>query len=581
MRQSEFYLHTLKEVPAEAEVASHQLLLRGGFIRKVAAGIYTYLPAGMRVLNKVINIVREEMNRFGAQELLMPALQPKELWEKTGRWDAYGPMMMKLKDRKNRGFALGPTHEELITTLVQNDVRSYRELPFNLYQIQTKFRDEPRPRFGLIRAREFLMKDAYSFDRDREGLMESYEKMRKAYHNVFTRCGLRYRTVQAHAGLIGGSVTEEFMALADIGEDIILYCESCGYSANRELARSSFQYSWPQSDEPYRVVETPGKKTVEEVSSFLGVKPELLVKTMIYRSENGYVAAVVPGDREAVETKVATAAGVENVELISPEEFDSLSVPFGYAGPIGLKQLLENVTIIMDTRLKGATGVVVGANKPDAHIVNASAERDFDVDLIADIAEARGGDTCPECSGTLTEEHAIEVGHIFQLGTSYSEKLGAYFLDADGERKPFYMGCYGIGVSRILAAVVEQNHDQRGIYWPVSIAPFDVHVLLLNTEDETLCEAAEEVYAHLINAGFDVLYDDRLDTTPGSKFADADLLGVPVQLVIGKKFSSTGEVEIKIRRTGERLSLPPQGITDWLKEFRQKEFERLSPPYSA
>lgn len=581
MRQSEFYLHTLKEVPAEAEVASHQFLLRGGFIRKVAAGIYTYLPAGMKVLNRVINIVREEMNRFGAQELLMPALQPKELWEKTGRWDAYGPMMMKLKDRKNRGFALGPTHEELITTLVQNDVRSYRELPFNLYQIQTKFRDEPRPRFGLIRAREFLMKDAYSFDRDEKGLHASYEKMRKAYHNVFTRCGLKYRTVQAHAGLIGGSITEEFMALADIGEDIILYCDSCGYSANRELARSSYRYSWPANEKPYQVVNTPGKKTVEEVSDFLGVDPERLIKTMIYRSENGYVAALVPGDREAVETKVAAAAGVEEVELVAPEDFDRLNVPFGYAGPIGLKELLGDFTVIMDVRLEGATGMVVGANQSDAHIINVNAGRDFEPDLTADIAEAREGDGCPSCGAALREERSIEVGHIFQLGTTYSEKLGAYFLDTDDQRKPFYMGCYGIGVSRILAAVVEQNHDDRGISWPVSIAPFDVHLLLLNTEEESLRAAAEEIYSRLLESGFDVLYDDRDDTTPGSKFADADLLGVPVQFVVGKKYLRSGEVEVKIRKTGDRTGVSPEDTVSWLKEFRTRELEKLSPPYSA
>lgn len=581
MRQSEFYAPTLKENPAEAEVQSHRLLIRAGYIRKVAAGVYTFLPLGKRSLFKIENIIREEMNRFGAQEILMPALQPKELWEKTGRWDAYGPMMMKLKDRKGRDFALGPTHEELITTLVSLDVRSYKELPLNLYQIQPKFRDEPRPRFGLIRAREFLMKDAYSFDADENGMKESYEKMRKAYHNIFTRLGLNFKAVKAHTGLIGGSESEEFMALADIGEDSIFLCPKCGYAANRELATSKFSYSWPDGEEELEKVHTPGKKSVAEVSRFLSVSPSTLVKTMIYRTDKGFVAAVIPGDREAVETKIQTALGLNEIELLAPEDFESLGVPFGFAGPVGLKNILPNCTVVIDERITDMKNAVTGANEKDYHLKGVAYGRDFQADVVADIAEAKDGDSCPLCSDSLKEEKAIEVGHIFQLGTKYSEALEAYFLNEKGERKPFFMGCYGIGVSRILSAAVEQNCDEKGMFLPLPMAPFEAHLLLLNPNDEELKGAAESIYKNLNENGFEVLYDDRNEATPGIKFSDADLIGIPVQLIIGKKYKEERKVEIKIRATGERLQVETENLVKFLDDWKRKEFEKFQPIYEG
>jgi prolyl-tRNA synthetase len=579
MRQSQFFAPTLKETPAEAEVASHIYLIRAGYIRKVAAGIYTFLPLGKRSLKKIENIVREEMDRFGALEIFMPALQPKELWERTGRWDAYGPMMMKLKDRKGRDFALGPTHEELITTLVSLDVRSYKELPLNLYQIQTKYRDEPRPRFGLIRAREFIMKDAYSFDTDPEGMKQSYEKMRMAYYNVFKRTGLDFIAVKAHTGLIGGSESEEFMALADIGEDSIFICRSCGYAANKELATSRFSYDWGVEEGTLEKVHTPGKKSVSDVSAFLSVPEHRLIKTMIYRSDKGYVAAVIPGDREAVETKLADAVTASQIELISPEDFEKLGIPFGFAGPIRLKEFIPNITVVIDERITNLKNAVVGANEADYHIKNVSYGRDFTADIVADIAEAKDGDICPICSQELKEERAIEVGHIFQLGTKYSEKLDAFFLDENGERRSFWMGCYGIGVSRILSAAIEQNHDDRGMFLPLPIAPFQVHLLLLNPNDKALKDAAEKAYSELNKASIEVLFDDRTETTPGAKFADADLIGIPLQVIAGKTLINEGVFEVKVRATSERIKVLPENLVAFVKEWIADEAKKFEPVY--
>ncbi|MCX7832407.1 MAG: proline--tRNA ligase [Actinobacteria bacterium] len=581
MRQSKFYVPTLKENPAEAEVQSHRLLIRAGYIRKVAAGVYTFLPLGKRSLQKIENIVREEMNRFGAQEILMPALQPKELWEKTGRWDAYGPMMMKLKDRKGRDFALGPTHEELITTLVSLDVRSYKELPLNLYQIQPKFRDEPRPRFGLIRAREFIMKDAYSFDVDEDGLKESYEKMRKAYNNVFRRVGLKFIAVKAHTGLIGGSDSEEFMALAEIGEDSIFVCSNCGYAANRELAKSKFTYKWPEEDRALTKMHTPARMSVNDVAQFLSVPETMLIKTMIYRTEKGYVAAVIPGDREAVETKIQTALGVNNVELINPDDFEKLGLPFGYVGPVGLKEILPGVVIVIDERIVDFKNGVTGANEKDYHLTGVTYGRDFVADIVADIAEAKDEDACPNCGEAIKEEKAIEVGHIFQLGTKYSESLDACFLNEKGERKPFFMGCYGIGVSRILSAAVEQNNDDRGMFLPLPIAPFELHLLLLNPADKLLKNTAENLYELLSNNGFEVLYDDREDVTPGVKFSDADLIGIPLQIIVGKKFLEESKVEIKIRSTGERVLVSTENLIEYLNDWKNNEYSKFSAVYEG
>lgn len=579
MRQSKFYLPTLKENPTEAEVQSHRLLIRAGYIRKVAAGIYTFLPLGKRSLQKIENIIREEMDRFGAQEILMPALQPKELWEKTGRWDAYGPMMMKLKDRKGRDFALGPTHEELITTLVSLDVRSYKELPINLYQIQPKFRDEPRPRFGLIRAREFIMKDAYSFDINETGLKESYEKMRKAYNNIFRRVGLKFIAVKAHTGLIGGSESEEFMALSEIGEDSIFVCSNCGYAANRELAKSKFTYKWPEEEQSLTKMHTPARMSVDDVAKFLSVPETMLIKTMIYRTEKGYVAAVIPGDREAVETKIQTVLGVNYMELISQEDFENLGLPYGYVGPVGLKELLPDVQIIIDERIIDFKNGVTGANEKDYHFTGVTYGRDFVADFVADIAEAKDGDLCPNCGDAIREEKAIEVGHIFQLGTKYSESLDAYFLNEKGERKPFYMGCYGIGVSRILSAAVEQNNDEKGMFLPLTIAPFELHLLLINPADKLLKDTSESLYKLILDNGFEVLFDDREDVTPGVKFSDADLIGIPLQIIVGKKFLEESKIEIKIRSTGERVLVSLENLIDYLIEWKKNEYSKLSPIY--
>lgn len=579
MKLSRYYLPTLKKAPSDSEVASHKLQIRAGIVRKVASGIYSFLPLGNRVLLKIINIVREEMNRFGAQEILMPALQPKELWDKTGRWEAYGPMMMKLKDRKERQFALGPTHEELITEMVKNDTRSYRELPFNLFQIQVKFRDEPRPRFGLIRAREFIMKDAYSFDKDKSGLEKSYLKMRRAYQNIFTRCGLDFKIVNAASGLIGGSKSEEFMAIAEIGEDIVFHCTSCNYSANRELAESLKEYEWQNRDKSPEEVSTPGKMKVNEVSSYLNVQPYRLIKTIIYKTDFGYVAALVPGDRDAVETKVAASVSAKNIRLIEPKEFKKLNLPYGFVGPLNLKEKLSNVKIIADTSLKNARGLIVGSNKKDFHTINVSFNSNISPDDFADISEVKENDKCLNCNKPLKMERAIEVGHIFQLGTSYSKSLDAYFLDENGAQKPFSMGCYGIGISRIISAVIEQNHDAKGIFWPISIAPFYVHLINLNTDNDTLNKTCNNIYEQLKEQNIEVLYDDRVGSSAGAKFADADLIGIPFQVIVGKTYLKNGKYEIKIRKTGKRYELEKSEMMDFIRKELKKELKKINPPF--
>jgi len=580
MKASRYPITTLKETPAEAEVASHQLMLRAGLIRKVAAGVYTFLPLGRRVLARVEAIVREEMNRFGAIEILMPALQPRELWEESGRWAAYGPEMMRVKDRKGRDFALGPTHEELITRLVDGEIRSYRELPLNFYQIQPKFRDEPRPRFGVIRAREFIMKDAYSFDRDQEGLAKSYELMRKAYVNIFTRCGLDFRVVSAATGLIGGKVSEEFMALADIGEDTVFHCEACGYAANRDLATGRASYSFSDADSDLETIDTPGMRTIDELTGFLGIAPSSVAKTMLYRTENGYLAAVLPGDREVVEAKLQVASGATSIELLAPEDIEALGIPFGFAGPVGLKDRVPDIVVLVDERLANARGLVVGANERDRHLGGVSIARDVAYDAIVDIAEALPGDACPSCGSALKAEQAIEVGHIFQLGTRYSDAMKAYFSDEDGQLKPFVMGCYGIGVSRIIAAVIEQHHDGAGIIWPVTLAPFDVAVLLIAGDAAEATALAERLHNDLSAAGLEVLLDDR-EESAGVKFADADLIGFPYQVIVGKTFLKTGQVEIKERSTGERFSCNPRDVPSAIGERLAAATKDLSAPFSA
>ncbi len=551
MKRSEFFLPTLKEIPAEAEVVSHRLMLRAGLIRKVAAGIYTFLPLGFKVLKRIESIVREEMDKAGAQELLMPALQPAELWQESGRWFAYGAEMWRLKDRNERDFCLGPTHEELITEIVRKSIRSYKDLPLNLYQIQFKYRDEPRPRFGILRAREFLMKDAYSFDRDEKGLEESYRKMYQAYQKIFDRLGLKYYVVEAATGLIGGRYSHEFIAEAEAGEDLIYTCDSCDYGANAELATSRADYFSDEEEREYREVFTPSLTSVEEVSNFLNTEPRKLVKTMIYLLNNRPIAVLVPGNREVNESKLASLLESDRFELLSDEGFEKYGLVKGFVGPVGLK--VDKV--LADSRVKGMKNFVVGANKPDTHLIDVNL-KDFKVDVFGDVTFPLEGEACPRClKGRLKLKRGIELGHVFQLGTRYSEAMKAYFNDVDGNLKPYQMGCYGIGVSRLLSAIIEQNYDEKGIIWPWSIAPFEAHLILVFPEKEDLKGKAEKFYQDLKRKGFEVLFDDRLEVSPGEKFAEADLLGAPLQVIFGKK-ALQGEVEIKIRRTGERRDLP-------------------------
>ena len=547
MRLSQLLLPTLREEPAEAEVVSHKLMLRAGMIRKLAAGIYTLLPLGVRVIQKVERIIREEMNRAGAQEVVMPCVLPADLWKESDRWDHYGKELLRLKDRHDRDYCFGPTHEEVITDLARREISSYRQLPINLYQIQTKFRDEVRPRFGVMRAREFVMKDAYSFDADEAGAEQSYERMYDAYTRIFQRCGLRFRSVEADTGLIGGRFSHEFMVLADTGEDAIVSCNSCDYAANVERAEIG-RLADTKNEKPKKLerVETPDKKSVEEVTTFLGVPPERLVKTIIFETEEGVVAALVRGDHEINEAKLRRHLGVTQLELAGDQVVaDVTHAPLGFAGPVGL-----DLKMIADSALEAMSNMVVGANELDAHLINANMGRDFHVEEFADIRLAQAGDSCPRCQGKLQISRGIEVGHIFKLGTKYSEAMGATYLDQEGNELKLIMGCYGIGVGRTAAAAIEQNHDEDGIIFPFAIAPFHVLILPVNNKDAQVMGTAEDLYRRLSEEGAEVLLDDR-DERPGVKFKDADIIGIPVRLTVGEKNLKQGKVEIKVRKSGE------------------------------
>ena len=543
MRLSNYFAPTLREAPAEAEIISHKLLIRAGMIKKVAAGIYSFLPNGKRVLDKVENIIREEMNAAGAREVLMPVLQPADLWQKTGRWDEYGPEMMRVKDRNERDFALGPTHEELITSIVAAEVRSYKELPQNLYQIQVKFRDEIRPRFGLMRAREFIMKDAYSFHTSQESLQETYDKMSVAYSNIVKRCGLKFKAVKAEAGLIGGDASEEFMVLASTGEDMILYCNKCEYGANIEQAKALRDYKEEkEKSESLKEVDTPGKKSIGEVSEFLNVEPERLAKTLVYLCDSEPVLVVLPGDREANENKIKRATECKEIRLFNEDDFDKYEdLVEGYVGPMDQKY-----KIIVDEDIVKIKNMIIGANKNDSHLINVNYDRDFKAEIVADIKYACEGDICPSCAGNLGDARGIEVGHIFQLGTKYSEAMGATYVDENGKNNPMLMGCYGIGVTRMISAAIEQNHDEKGIIWPKNIAPFEVVIVQTDMKDEKLNKASQELYNKLVDKDFEVVYDDRSERA-GVKFADADLIGYPIQIVFGKTYINDEKVELKIR----------------------------------
>ncbi len=563
MRFSEMLIPTLRENPAEAEVVSHKLMLRAGFIRKLSSGIYSYLPLGLAVLRKIEHIVRQEMNAAGAQEVLLPMVQPADLWEESGRLKKYGPELLRFRDRHGRESCLGPTHEEVITDLIRNNVHSYRSLPLNLYQIQTKFRDEIRPRFGLMRGREFIMKDAYSFDSDDEAASAAYEKMRYAYHRIFERCGLKFRAVEADTGTIGGSFSHEFMVLAATGEDTLVICPKCSYAANMEKA-TCMPPAAPEELEPLTMekITTPGKRKVAAVTEFLRISPRQLVKTMIFMADGQPVAVLLRGDHEIQPVKLKNFLRVDEVELASDQEcFDAVGVPSGYIGPVGIK-----VPLVADREVMSLSNFAIGANEKNHHFINANHGRDFEIARVADLRVITENDRCPQCGATLQLTRGIEVGHIFKLGTAYSKALHAVFLNEEGRETPFVMGCYGIGVSRVAAAAIEQNHDKDGMIWPLPIAPAAVIILNLSPKDEAISRAAEEIYQALRHEGIDVLIDDR-DERPGSKFKDADLLGIPLRLTIGKRFTKENIVEIRQRQTSKTLDVPHDGVLAQLMKF--------------
>jgi prolyl-tRNA synthetase len=575
IRYSGYLMPTTKETPSDAEVASHRLMLRAGLIRKVASGIYNYLPAGLRVLRKVEGIIREEMDRAGALEVLMPAVIPAELWKESGRWDAYGKELLRFRDRAEREFCLGPTHEEVITDLVRREVRSYRQLPLNLYQIQDKFRDEIRPRFGLMRGREFFMKDAYSFDADEEGAAGSYRKMYEAYCRIFRRMGLDFRAVEADTGAIGGSSSHEFMVIAESGEDAIVSCQSCHYSANVEKAEcppGEIGPGAPPATGSPRKVPTPGKRTIGEVSAFLGIDPGLLFKTLLFETEKGDVAVVLSGKHEVNEVKVKNRLGADWVKLAAEDRVRELTgAPSGYAGPVGL-----SVRILADHSVRNIPSGATGANEKDAHLVDVIPGRDFSPESYADLRLVEEGDRCPRCPGSLRFSRGIEVGHVFRLGTKYSKALSATYLDSGGKEKPVVMGCYGIGVGRTAAAAIEQHHDADGIIWPISIAPFEVCVLPVNMKNDELGKEAERVGEELSARGLEVLFDDR-EERPGIKFKDADLAGIPLRVTFGEKNFEAGFAEIRDRRTGKTERVEISGVVHRVCDAVEEKRKECAP----
>ncbi len=558
MRYSQMLLPTTRETPSEAEVVSHQLLLRAGFISKLTSGIYTYLPLGLAAVQKVAQIVREEMNRAGAQELLMPMVQPADLWIESGRWRKYGAELLRFTDRHERESCLGPTHEEVVTDLARRLLKSYRQLPKNLYQIQTKFRDEIRPRFGLMRGREFVMKDAYSFDVDDAAAGLSYQNMYDAYHRIFTRCGLDFRAVEADTGSIGGSFSHEFMVLAETGEDTLVICEDmqCGYAANVEKAAVAPPGGSVAGEAEDRVmirVETPGMKKVAVVAEFLGATPKQVVKTMIFLADNEPVAVLVRGDREVQPVKLKNLLGATEVEPLDDKAaYDLTRLPVGYLGPVDLP-----LKTVADQEVMAMANCITGANEKQYHLTGVRPGRDFQPDLVGDVRRITAEDSCPSCGGSLRLTEGIEVGHIFKLGTAYSEAMNATFQDSEGRERSFVMGCYGIGVSRVVAAAIEQNHDDNGIIFPLPLAPFQVILLNLGLGSDAITSAAEELYRRLQEGGLEVLYDDR-DERPGSKFKDADLIGLPFRVTVGKTLEKEGLIEIRERRSGEVEKVPPE-----------------------
>ncbi len=550
MKASNLFIPTLREVPAEAEITSYRLMLRAALMRKVAAGVYSYLPLGLKVLRKVENIIREEMDRAGAQELLMPAILPAESYIQSGRWDVFGPEMFRLKDRNQRDFCLGPTHEETFTEAVKNDVQSYRKYPIILYQIQAKYRDERRPRFGVLRSREFLMKDAYSFDINQEGLDLSYKKMYDAYIKTFDRMNLDYTIVDADSGAMGGSGSQEYMVKSDIGEALIASCEKCGYAANDEKAACIPEDKpYPTESFPMELVETPNSRTIEDLTNFFGVEPYVFAKTLIYRADDKFVAAMVRGDRELNETKLQNELGCIELEMADPASVERITnACVGFAGPVGL-----SIPVYIDNEVAKMRSFIVGANKTGYHYNKVEVNRDFTPTKVLDLRNITDGDVCPKCGGRISTTQGIEVGHIFKLGTKYSKALNLTYLDENGDDQTVIMGCYGIGVNRCVAAIIEQNNDENGIIWPVSVAPFHVALVATKYDDPTQKEIADKIYDKLTKSGIEVLLDDR-DERPGVKFKDMDLIGLPVRITVGKK-AQDGVVEYKLRGEKDYLEL--------------------------
>lgn len=565
MLASRLYSPTLRELPSDAVVMSHKYMLKAGMMRKIANGTYAYLPLAFRAIRKVEKIIREEINKTGAQEILMPIVQPAEIWQKTGRWDVYGEEMFKLKDRHGRDYCLGPTHEELVTTLVQLDTSSYKQLPVSVYQIQNKYRDEKRPRFGLMRSREFIMKDGYTFDADQEGLDKQYKLMYDAYTRIFTRCGLTFRPVIADSGAIGGNASHEFEVLADSGEADIVYCKHCDFAANIEAVEPNTIHSDIQNDKEKEIVETPGQHTIEMVCNYLHAPVSQSVKAVVYKLDDTVVLAMVRGDHEVNEVRLQNIYGAINVGMASDEDLQHVGLTAGYISPIGLKRT-KDFDIICDATVMEMQDACCGANEKDKHYIHVNPARDFGDVRVDTIRQIDAHDVCPECGGEIVLTKGIEVGQVFKLGTKYSEKLGATYLDNNGNSHPLVMGCYGIGVTRTVAASIEQNHDDDGIIWPVAIAPYEVVIVPANNKSEKVMEAARKLYEDMEDRQDEIVLDDRNERA-GIKFKDADLIGYPVRVTIGKKWQQSGNVEIRLRRTGEVIEVPLAECKDKVLEI--------------
>jgi len=564
------FYQTLKEVPKEAQIPSHQLMFRTGMIQQLSSGIYNYLPLALKSIRKIEKIIREELTKRDCQEVLLPIVQPSELWKESGRWDFYGAELLRFKDRKDNDFCLGPTHEEVITDMVRKNLKSYKQLPWNLFQVQSKFRDEVRPRFGLMRGREFIMKDGYSFDVDEEASKVTYRKMYEAYQSIFTRTGVQFRAVEAVTGNIGGDMSHEFQVLAKSGEDLIMSCNSCDYAANVEKASSVYEKAEVDSNVFLKIeeVHTPGHKTIDEVSAFLDKDSHSFIKSLVYIIDEEPVLVLIRGDRDLNEAKLMTYFGANSVELADDKTIEEISGSEpGYVGPVGLKKAVK---IVADFSVFGNENMITGANKNEYHIINVNPERDFEVAVVDDFGFVSTGDKCPRCEGSLEDHRGIEVGQVFFLGTKYSKSMSCTFLDKDGKDQLAVMGCYGIGVGRTMAAAIEQNHDENGIIWPVSIAPFEAVVLPLQMNNEDVVSTGESIYSDLKEMGIDVALDDRPERA-GFKFKDADLIGYPVQVVIGKKSLENGVVEVKIRKTGEKTEVPLKEVSKYVQSYINKE----------